>query len=94
MSSTKKAASKEVKAGCCEGQLHAWVEAAEKAAHREPVKCAFIAFISGLLITLLPVGQIVGGLTRLGLALVRPALIVLGAMKLIEEIEQRRPRGE
>jgi hypothetical protein len=94
MSSTKKAPSNKVKTGCCEGQLQAWMESAEKAAHQDPVRCAAAAFIAGLLITLLPVRQIAGGLTRLGLALIRPALIVLGAIKLLEEFEQRRPRGE
>jgi hypothetical protein len=40
--------------------------------------------------TLLPIGSLVGGILRLALTLVRPALLVLGAIKLYEEIDRRQ----
>jgi hypothetical protein len=75
---------------CCEGAINDWVACAEKCAQREPLKCAAIAFLGGIVLTVLPVGAIVGGLARLLLALVRPALVVLGAIKVMEEVERRR----
>jgi hypothetical protein len=75
---------------CCEGQLQELIAYAEKCATKEPLKTSLIAFLAGLVLTILPVGQIVGALTRLLLGLVRPALVVLGAMKVFEEIEKRR----
>lgn len=75
---------------CCEGQIQDLIAFAEKCAKKEPVKTSLIAFLAGLLLTILPVGQIVGALTRLLFSLLRPALVVLGAMKVLEEVEKRR----
>jgi hypothetical protein len=75
---------------CCENQIQELIACAEKCASKEPLKTSLIAFLVGLVFTILPVGQIVGAMTRVLLALVRPALIVLGAMKVLEEIEKRR----
>ena len=76
--------------GCCEDQIRDWCRVAEKCAREEPLKCTATAFLVGLIITILPVGQIAGALTRLLLSLIRPALMVFGAMKIFEEIEKRR----
>ena len=67
-----------------------WVSCAEKCAHREPLKCTAIAFLAGIVLTVLPIGAILGAIVRLFLALLRPALVVLGAMKVLEEVEKRR----
>jgi hypothetical protein len=75
---------------CCEGSLRDWCAMAEKSAREEPAKCAAMAFVAGFLVTILPVGQILGGIVRLALGLIRPVLIILGAMKVLEEIEKRR----
>jgi hypothetical protein len=75
---------------CCEGQIQELIAYAEKCATKEPLKTSLIAFIAGLLLTILPIGQIAGALTRLLFSLARPALVVLGAMKVFEEIEKRR----
>ena len=37
-----------------------------------------IAFVAGLVLTLLPVGAMVAGLVRLAISLLRPALFILG----------------
>jgi hypothetical protein len=78
-----------VEKSCCEDAINEWISCAEKAAQREPLKCAAIAFMGGVVLTVLPVGAIVGGLARLALVAVRPALVVLGALKVIEEVERR-----
>jgi hypothetical protein len=75
---------------CCEGAMGEWVACAEKCAQREPLKCAAIAFLGGVVLTVLPVGAIVSGVVRLAFALVRPALVLLGALKVMEEVERRK----
>ena len=54
------------------------------------MKTVGVAFGAGLILTLLPVGAIVVAVVRLTLSLLRPALLILGAIKLYEEIDQRR----
>jgi hypothetical protein len=77
-------------AKCCEGQFQEWYARAENCAKKEPLKSAAIAFLCGMILTVLPVGRILGALVRLAFALIRPVLVVLGAMKVLEEIEKRR----
>lgn len=64
----------------------------EQYARQEPMQALGVAFIVGLILTLLPIGSLIAGILRLVLALVRPALVVLGAVKLYEEINQRQQR--
>lgn len=70
--------------------VDALVHRTEEYTREEPLKAVGIAFVAGLFMTLLPVGAIIGGLLRLVLALIRPALLILGAIKLYEEIESRQ----
>jgi len=56
---------------------------------QEPMRAIGIAFVAGLVLTLLPIGGIVAGLVRLVFSLVRPALMILGATKLYDEIQKR-----
>ena len=51
---------------------------------REPVKAVAAAFGMGLLINVLPPRVIVGTVTGLGVALLRPALLTLGVVKAFE----------
>ncbi len=64
----------------------------EHYAREEPLKAVSAAFAAGLFLTLLPVGAIFIALVRLALTLLRPALLVLGAVKLYEEIDRRQHR--
>ena len=78
---------------CCAGfqdRLHEWSACVEKTVREEPVKAAGYAFAAGLVVAVLPIGRIVGAVVRLALALVRPALLVFGFVKLFEEIDRRR----
>lgn len=67
-----------------------FLHCAEQYTREEPLKAVGIAFAAGLFMTMLPIGAILAGLLRLALALVRPALLILGAVKLYEEIERRQ----
>lgn len=77
--------------GCCDWKKRVDEMAANatKMAREEPAKALGFAFVTGLLCTVLPVGRLLGGLVRLALALVPPALLVLGGLKAWEEIEKR-----
>ena len=58
-------------------------------ARKEPAQAAGVAFFAGLVLTVLPVGRLLGGIVRLTFAVIRPVLLVLGVVKLCEEIEKR-----
>ena len=58
----------------------------ENYTRKEPTKAVSAAFGAGLILTLLPVG----GIVRLLFIALRPLLLVLGFIKLYEEIESRR----
>ena len=78
---------------CCAGfqdQIRDWTACAEKTIREEPVKAAGFAFAAGLIVAIFPVGRILAAFVRLALALVRPALLVFGFVKLLEEIDRRR----
>lgn len=77
--------------GCCDwkNRVDQAAASATKLAREEPAKALGIAFITGLLCTVLPVGRVLGGLLRLAFALLPPALLVLGGMKVWEEFEKR-----
>lgn len=77
---------------CCpdlKGKFEDWKACAEKSVREEPMKTAGLAFVAGIFLTILPVGRILGGLVRVAFALVRPALLILGVVKLVEEIEKQ-----
>ena len=69
--------------------MREWTACAEKTIREEPVKAAGYAFAAGLIVAVFPVGRIVAALVRLALALVRPALLVLGFVKVFDEIDRR-----
>ena len=66
------------------------VSRTEQYTRDEPLKAVATAFAAGLVLTILPVGTILGALIRLVFTLLRPALFVLGAVKLYEEVEKRQ----
>jgi hypothetical protein len=78
---------------CCadmKAKFDDWKACAERSIREEPVKTAGLAFVAGLFLTVLPVGRILGGLVRVALALVRPALLILGIVKVVEEFDRRK----
>jgi hypothetical protein len=81
----------EKSAGCCDWKTRVddLTARASKMAREEPAKAVGIAFATGIVFTILPVGRVIGGLVRLAFALVPPGLLMLGGIKLWEEIEKR-----
>jgi heme/copper-type cytochrome/quinol oxidase subunit 4 len=77
---------------CCADlsrDFNAWKERAEKSVREEPIKTAGLAFVAGIVLTVLPVGAILGALVRIALALVRPALLIFGVVKIFQQIDRR-----
>ncbi len=55
----------------------------------EPTRAVGLALAAGVVLTVMPVGWLVGAVLRLALGLLRPALLLLGGVKLYEEISKR-----
>jgi uncharacterized protein YacL len=56
----------------------------EEQIRREPTKAVLLALAGGFFLCLLPIGRLTGALVRVTLVLLRPALLVLGVIKLLE----------
>lgn len=82
---------------CC-GDLRAkfddWKACAERSVREEPVKTAGLAFAAGIVLTVLPVGRLISGILKLAFALLRPALLILGVVKLVEECDKVKNPGQ
>ena len=77
-------------AGCCDWRktVDDLSATTEKLVREDPAKAIGLALFGGVLLTVLPVGRLLGALVRLVLALARPLLLVLGAVKLYEEYQK------
>jgi hypothetical protein len=60
-----------------------WNELKEQI-RREPMKAVFLAFGGGFLLCLLPLGKLLGVLVKMTFLLLKPALVILGVVKLLE----------
>ena len=92
MPKSRKSPETETTTGCCGDWKKTAEDLGERAqdfARKEPAQAVGVAFLAGLVLTVLPVGRLLGVLVRLGFVLIRPVLLILGAMKLCEEIEKR-----
>lgn len=69
-----------------------FVQRTTEEVRRQPLKSVGWAFFIGILLTIFPVGRILGLAISVGVALMRPILLLLGAVKLCEEIETRRKK--
>jgi hypothetical protein len=70
--------------------IHQLVGKTADGVRKNPVRSVVWAFFVGLFLTIVPIGRLVGALTSLAFLLLRPVLLLLGAVKLCEEIEERR----
>ena len=70
--------------------LRDFVERTATSVQKRPVNSVVWAFFIGIFLTVFPIGRIVGAAISLVLALLRPALLLLGVVKLFEELEHRR----
>jgi hypothetical protein len=62
----------------------------EKFVRQDPAKAIGLALFGGVLLTILPVGRLLSAVVRVAFALVRPLLLVLGAVKLYEECQKKQ----
>ena len=53
-----------------------------------PTRAVAYAVVAGLVLDRLPVGRILGGLTRLTLMAIKPAILIYGATKLYQVAQQ------
>ena len=92
MPNSRKSPETETPAGCC-GDWKKTAEdlgaRAQEFARKEPAQAVGVAFLAGLVLTVLPVGRLLAVLVRLAFALFRPVLLILGAVKLCEEFQKR-----
>jgi hypothetical protein len=66
------------------------VEKTASEVRKKPVKSVVWAFFIGIVLAVFPLGRILGAAIGLVLALLRPVLLLLGLVKLCEEIEERQ----
>jgi hypothetical protein len=59
---------------------------------KDPVKSVVWAFFGGLLLTVFPLGRVLRIFTGLAFSLVRPLLMLLGAVKLWEHFDETSER--
>jgi hypothetical protein len=59
----------------------------------EPMKAVVLAVGAGFVLCLLPLGRLLGFLVKLVFLLFKPALVILGAVKLVEYARQRGSGG-
>jgi hypothetical protein len=69
-----------------------FVQKTAEEVRRQPVKSLVWAFFVGIFLTIFPVGRLLRLVAGIVLALLRPVLLLLGAVKLCEEIEMRRKK--
>ena len=53
-----------------------------------PTRAVMYAVVAGLVLDRLPVGRILGGLTRLTMMAIKPAILIYGATKLYQVAQQ------
>jgi hypothetical protein len=78
-------------AACCDWRqtIEDLNASTQKFVREDPAKAVGIALLGGVLLTILPVGRVLGALVRLAFALARPLILVLGAVKLYEEFQKK-----
>lgn len=70
------------------------VQRVEDYTREEPMKAASAAFGLGILLALLPIGSLVSGVMRLLFLVARPVLMILGVVKVAEQLDERRSKTE
>ena len=65
-------------------QFEQIVEDAERFVRANPVQSIGYALAAGFLLNRLPVGRILGGITKLLMIALKPAILIYGAMKLYQ----------
>ena len=53
-----------------------------------PAQSLFYAFVAGLILNRLPIGRVLGGVFRLAVFALKPAILIYGATKLYQSVEE------
>jgi hypothetical protein len=53
-----------------------------------PAQSLFYAFVVGLILNRLPIGRLLGGVFRLAVFALKPAILIYGATKLYQAVEE------
>lgn len=69
-------------------QFEQLLEQTEDYVRSNPTRAIMYAALAGLVIDRLPVGRMLGGLTRLLLVAAKPAILIYGATKLYQAAQQ------
>jgi hypothetical protein len=69
-------------------QIEAALSETEDYIREKPAQSLLCAFLAGYVLNRLPLGRIVGGLFRLLIAALRPAILVYGAAKLYQAAQE------
>jgi hypothetical protein len=64
--------------------LHQLWKDLEERVRREPMRAVLLAFAGGFFLCLLPVGRLLSVVIKMSLLLLKPALLILGLVKLLE----------
>lgn len=72
------------------GQVETALSETEDYVRERPTQSLFYAFIAGYILNRLPLGRIVGGLFRLLLVALRPAVLIYGAAKLYQASREEK----
>ncbi len=69
------------------------MEQTEDYVRENPTRAVAYAVVAGLVLDRLPVMRIVGGLTRVALMTMKPAILIYGATKLYQAAQQDEPEA-
>ena len=69
-------------------QVEAILSESESYVRQKPAQCLLYAFVAGYILNRLPLGRIFGGLFRLLVVALRPAILIYGATKLYQAVQE------
>ena len=69
-------------------QFETVLSEAEDYVREKPAESLLCAFVAGYVLNRLPVGRILGGLLRLLVVALRPAILIYGASKLYQAVQE------
>ena len=72
-------------------QFSEYLTQAEDYVREKPAQSVLMALLAGFVLNRLPIGRLVGAVMRLILFALKPALLVYGATKVYEAVQEERP---
>lgn len=65
-------------------------ERAQQFVREDPTKAVGAAVLIGVLLTVFPIGRLIGGLFRLLFSIAKPVLLIAGLVKVYQELEKQQ----